>query len=343
MSANVGIGRRRFLQGTSALTLAPGAVRARVCAPPPNADRIGRAVTEAHGRYAGLTEGKNADYIPYLAGIPSALFGVAASAPDGTVNEAGDVGYALAIESIAKVFTMALVLQESGPDVVQQKLGADATGLPFNSVMAVELNHGKPVSPLVNAGAMATVSLVQASSPEERWNKIIGNMSKFAGRALAVNDEVYKSESETNEHNRAIALLLKSYGFMYSDPLEACDLYTRECSIGVTTHDLALMAGTLANGGVNPATREKVIDAALVPQVLSEMAMEGLYETTGDWMYTVGLPAKSGVGGGLIAVAPGILGIAAFSPPLDAAGNSVRAQKATQHIAEALGLNIYAG
>jgi glutaminase len=343
MTAMAGLRRRRFLQATSALGLVPLAARARVCASPPTADRIGQAVREAHDRFAGLTDGKNADYIPYLAGIPPSLFGVAASAPDGTVKEAGDVGYALAIESIAKVFTMALVLQESGPEVVQQKLGADATGLPFNSVMAVELNHGKPVSPLVNAGAMATVSLVQASSPDERWNKIIGAMSKFAGRTLTVNDAVYKSESETNEHNRGIALLLKSYGYMYSDPLEACDLYTRECSIGVTAHDLAMMAGTLANGGVNPATKEKVIDAALVPRVLSEMAMEGLYDTTGDWMYTVGLPAKSGVGGGLIAVAPGTLGIAAFSPPLDAAGNSVRAQKATQHVAEALGLNIYAG
>ena len=342
MSTMLALRRRSFMQAVTGLALLPATARARVCATPPSSDKIGQAVTEAQKRYAGLTDGKNADYIPYLAGIPSNLFGVAASAPDGTVKEAGDAAYALAIESIAKVFTLALVLQESGPQIVQGKLGANATGLPFNSVMAVELNHGKPVSPLVNAGAMATVSLVKASSPEERWNKIIGIMSKFAGRPLTVNDEVYKSESETNEHNRGIALLLKSYGYMYSDPLEACDLYTRECSIAVTTHDLAMMAGTLSNGGINPVTKEKVIEASFVPRVLSEMAMEGLYDTTGDWMYTVGLPAKTGVGGGLIAVAPGALGIAAFSPPLDAAGNSVRAQKATQYIAEALGLNIYA-
>ena len=194
MPATLALRRRRFLQATAGLAMLPAAARARVCATPPTADKIGQAVTEAQQRYAGLTDGKNADYIPYLAGIPSTLFGVAASAPDGTVKEAGDVGYALAIESIAKVFTMALVLQESGPKIVQDKLGTNATGLPFNSVMAIELNHGKPVSPLVNAGAMATVSLVKASSPEERWNKIIDTMSKFAGRTLTVNEEVYKSE-----------------------------------------------------------------------------------------------------------------------------------------------------
>ena len=243
--------------------------------------------------------------------------------------------------SRSKVFTVALVLQENGPEIVQEKLGTNATGLPFNSVMAIELNHGKPVSPLVNAGAMATVSMVKASFPEERWNKIIGTMSKFAGRALTVNDEVYKSESETNEHNRGIALLLKSYGYMYSDPLEACDLYTRECSIAVTTRDLAVMAGTLASGGINPATQEKVIDAGLVPRVLSEMAMEGLYDTTGDWMYTVGLPAKSGVGGGILAVVPGKAAIAVFSPRLDEAGNSVKAQKVIDYVAEKLDMNLF--
>ncbi|MBV9653913.1 MAG: glutaminase A [Acetobacteraceae bacterium] len=343
MTIGTGLSRRHLLRAASALAITPALAQARVCVAPPDAGRVTKAVNDAHARFAGLTEGKNADYIPYLAGVPSALFGVAASEPDGAVAEAGDVGYALAIESIAKVFTLALVLRESGPEAVQQKLGTNATGLPFNSVMGVELNHGKPISPLVNAGAMATVSLVQAASPEERWNKIIGNMSRFAGRTLTVNEEVYKSEADTNEHNRGIAMLLKSYGFMYTDPMEACDIYTRECSIAVTTHDLAVMAGTLANGGINPVTKEAVIDPALVPPVLSQMAIEGLYENTGDWMFTVGLPAKSGVGGGLIAVAPGVLGLAAFSPPLDAAGNSVRAQKAVQSVVQALGLNIYAG
>ncbi|MBV8522761.1 MAG: glutaminase [Acetobacteraceae bacterium] len=257
MPATPLVSRRRFMQATAAFAGLPAAAHARICATVPSTDKIGQTVAEAHARYAGLTEGKNADYIPYLAGIPSALFGVAATAPDGTTKEAGDVAYALAIESIAKVFTMALVLQESGPDIVQQKLGTNATGLPFNSVMAIELNHGKPVSPVVNAGAMATVSLVKASSPQERWNKIIGAMSKFAGRTLTVNEEVYKSESETNEHNRGIALLLKSYGYMYSDPLEACDLYTRECSLAVTTHDLALMAETLPTAASIPERRRR--------------------------------------------------------------------------------------
>jgi glutaminase len=337
----IAIPRRRLLQGAAGSLLLPSVAWAR-SGPAPTADRVSQAVSDAHKTYIGLKDGKNADYIPYLAGIPSTLFGVAAVAPDGPVKEAGDVGYAFAIESIAKVFTMALVLQESGADEVQEKLGADATGLPFNSVLAIELNHGKTVSPLVNAGAMATVSLVKAASAEERWNKIIGNMNRFAGRKLTVNEEVYKSEADSNEHNRGIAYLLKSYGTMYSDPMEACDIYTRECSIAVTAHDLAVMAGTLANGGVNPVTKERVLDEKLVPQVLAEMAMEGLYDTTGDWMYTVGLPAKSGVGGGLIAVSPGTLGLAAFSPPLDKADNSVRAQKAVARVAGTLGLNIYA-
>jgi glutaminase len=214
--------------------------------------------------------------------------------------------------------------------------------MPFNSVMALEQHKGNPLSPLVNAGAMATVSLVKAGNPVERWQKISANLDAFAAAELPLNEAVFKSESDTNQHNRAIAYLLESAGFMYSDAMEACGIYTRECSVGITPKDLAVMAGTLANGGVNPVSRKRLLDAAYVPKILAEMSVEGLYDTSGSWQYDVGLPAKSGVGGGIMAVSPGNWAVAAFSPPLDQAGNSVRAQRAIAWIAEQLKANIYA-
>lgn len=345
-SHDLQLARRRFVclgaAGIAAAGLRPGAALARSPADPADAHRLQQLAEAAHARFASVTDGKNADYIPYLAGVPSKLFGIAIATPDGTVIEAGDTGYAFAIESIAKVFTLALVMSESGPDVVKQKLGANATGMPFNSVIALELNKGAPLSPLVNAGAMATVSLVKAGGAEERWQKISANIDAFANAELPLNQAVYKSEADTNQHNRAIAYLLQSAGFMYSDPMEACDVYTRECSIGVTTRNLAVMAGALANGGVNPVSGKRLLEAAYVPKILAEMAVEGLYDTSGSWQYDVGLPAKSGVGGGIMAISPGNWAIAAFSPPLDAAGNSVRAQLAIAWIAGQLKANIYA-
>jgi glutaminase len=343
--------RRRFVGLGAAGVLAAGlplpfitrVARARASSEPVTEARLQQLVADAHKRFASVTDGKNADYIPYLATVPSTLFGVAMVTPDGKVIEAGDTNYAFAIESIAKVFTLSLVMSESGPDVVKQKLGANATGLPFNSVIALELHKGNPLSPLVNAGAMATVSLVKAGSANERWQKIAANMDGFADAELSLNQAVFKSESDTNQHNRAIAYLLQSAGFMYSDPMEACDVYTRECSVGVTPKNLAIMAGTLANGGVNPLSKKRLLDQAYVPKILAEMAVEGLYDTSGAWQYDVGLPAKSGVGGGIMAISPGNWAIAAFSPPLDGAGNSVRSQLAIAWIAEQLKANIYAG
>jgi glutaminase len=316
---------------------------AKARTPPQSVDehRLKQLVDEAYTRFASVTSGKNADYIPYLASVPSSLFGIAMATTDGTVIEAGDTDYAFAIESIAKVFTLSLVLSESGPDIVKQKLGTNATGMPFNSVMALELHKGNPLSPLVNAGAIATVSLVKAGTADERWRRITDNMSRCANAALPLNQDVYKSEADTNQHNRAIAYLLQSAGFMYSDPMEACDVYTKECSIAITAKNLAIMAGTLANGGVNPVSRNRLLDKSYVPKVLAEMTVEGLYDTSGAWAYDVGLPAKSGVGGGIMAISPGNWSIAAFSPPLDEAGNSVRAQLAIAWIASQLNANVY--
>ncbi|KAA0969063.1 glutaminase A [Aureimonas fodinaquatilis] len=297
------------------------------------------------GMDAGLAAsgGMNADYIPYLASIDPNLMSVAIVTAGGEVHKAGDHDYGFAIESISKVFTLALVMDAIGPDEVRDKIGDSPTGLPFNSVMALELNNDKPLSPLVNAGAIATVSLVPGESADDCFGKILACQSAFAGRPLTMSDEINTSEQSTNFHNRAIAWLLFSAGTCYSDPMRAVDVYTRQCSTLVSTLDLATMGSTLAAGGVNPLSGKRVIKEAYVHHVLAEMMMEGLYTGSGDWAYTVGLPGKSGVGGGVLAIAPGKLAIAAFSPGLDPAGNSVRGQAAVKAAALSLGLNLFRG
>lgn len=303
--------------------------------------RIKSALKTAYNNYRGLKEGKNADYIPALAKVPSDLFGIALVTPDGKVYTEGDVKQEFSIQSISKVFTMAEVFQESGEKAVADNIGVDATGDVFNSIVAVEQYKGQEINSLVNPGAIATASMVKGGSEAEKWAKIIGIENAFAGRELAVNQEVYKSESDTNQRNRAIAMLMDAYGRLRGEPLEATDLYTRQCSISVNAKDLAVMAATLANGGYNPVTRKQVIDQKHVKGVLAVMATAGLYDDSGKWLFASGLPAKSGVGGGLLAVAPGKFGIAAFSPRLDKAGNSIRAQRAIQEIVASLGANPY--
>jgi glutaminase len=306
------------------------------------AQTIQAAVDAAHASCKAVNGGANASYIPYLANVPSSLFGVAVVTADGALYTAGDADAPFAIESISKVFTLALVTELVGPDAVRAKIGVSPTGLPFNSVMALELHNGKPLSPLVNAGAIATASLVPGDNADACWAKIQDAQSRFAGRKIELSDEVNTSEQTTNFHNRAIGWLLYSAGTCYSDPMRAVDVYTRQCSTLVTATDLATMGATLASGGVNPLSKKRVIAEANVPHILAEMTMEGLYTGSGEWAYTVGLPGKSGVGGGILAVAPGKLAIAAFSPPLDPAGNSVRGVAAVAHVAKSLHLNLYA-
>ena len=301
-----------------------------------------RAVDAAFEKYKTLQEGKNADYIPALAKVDPKLFGVALVTPDGKVYTAGDVTSEVSIQSVSKVFTMAKVMQQSGEKLIEDNMGVDATGQPFNSIVAIEQYKGKEMNPLVNAGAITTTSLITGSSESAIWTTIIGTLSDFAGRTLNVNEEVYKSEAETNQRNQAIAQLMYAYGHIKENPAQATDLYTRQCAVSVNARDLAVMAATLANGGVNPVTNRRVIDAQHVPAILAVMATAGLYDDSGKWLYATGLPAKSGVGGGLIAVSPGKFGIAVVSPPLDAAGNSVRGQKAITDISTALGGNPYA-
>ena len=303
---------------------------------------IEAALKAAHAKYKGLNEGKNADYIPALAKVPSNLFGIAVVTVDGQVFTVGDVEQLFSIQSISKVFTMAEVMQASGEAAIVDGVGVDATGQVFNSIDAIEQYKGHEMNAFVNPGAIAATSLVTGANEQAIWDKIIGIQSAFAGRQLQVNQEVYKSESDTNQRNQAIGMLMYAYGLIKENPARATDLYTRQCSVNVNARDLATMAATLANGGVNPVTKKKVIDQQHVPGILAVMATAGLYDDSGKWLFTTGLPAKSGVGGGIIAVSPGKFGIAAFSPPLDAAGNSVRSQKAIADVSAALGGNPYA-
>jgi glutaminase len=305
-------------------------------------DQINAALKAAYGKYKTLKEGKNADYIPALAKVDSNIYGITLVTTNGKVYSEGDLKSEVSIQSISKVFTMALVMEESGADSIQKNMGVDATGQPFNSIVAVEQYKGAEMNALVNPGAITATSMVKGANADEIWKKIIGIHSDFAGRPLSVNQEVYKSEADTNQRNQAIAMLMFAYGHIKANPLQATDLYTKQCSISVNTKDLATMAATLANGGKNPVTGKQVIKNENVPEILAVMATAGLYDDSGKWLYMTGLPGKSGVGGGLIAVSPGKFGIAVISPPLDGAGNSVRAQKAIADISNALGGNPYA-
>lgn len=339
MSAKV-TSRRGLLGAAALIGLAAPIAQATAKASNAATGDPGAAVQAAHAAYKGLNEGKNADYIPALAKVPSSYFGIALVTPAGKAFTAGDIEPKFSIQSISKVFTLALVLQESGAPLIENDIGVDATGQVFNSIVAVEQDRGKEINPLVNPGAIATTGLVKGS-PDEVWRKILAIHSDFAGRQLDVDEEVYKSEAATNQRNRAIGALMWAYGRFSSDPAVATDLYTRQCAIAVNAKDLGVMAGTLANGGRNPVTRKQVVDPGHIPQLLAVMATAGLYDDSGKWLFHTGLPAKSGVGGGLIAVSPGKFGIGTFSPPLDAAGNSVRGQRAITAISDSLGGNPY--
>lgn len=304
-------------------------------------DPVEELLEEAHKKFKGVKEGKNADYIPALAEVPSKLFGIALVTTDGKVYEEGDTEALFSIQSISKVFTLALALQESGEQAVEDNIGVDATGQVFNSIVAIEQNKGFQQNPFVNPGAIATTGMVKGKTDAEKWNKILAIHSAFAGRQLEVNGPVYKSEAETNQRNQAIAALMSAYGHIQDDPKMVTDVYTRQCAINVSARDLAVMAATLANGGKNPVTGKQVIAQEHVAKILAVMSTAGLYDDSGIWLYNVGLPAKSGVGGGIIAVSPGKFGIAAFSPPLDAAGNSVKAQRAIEYVSNKLGGNPY--
>ena len=317
------------------LVLAPLAASAQTPA------QIQSAIDAAYAKYKDLKEGANADYIPALAAVDPNIYGIALVTVDGKVYTTGDVKSEVSIQSISKVFTMAKVIEESGTQAIADNMGVDATGQVFNSIVAVEQYKGSEMNAMVNPGAITSTSMVKGATYDEIWNKILAFYSDFAGRPLTVLEDVYTSEAATNQRNQAIALLMYAYGHIKDNPLQACDIYTRQCSVGVNAKDLAEMAATLANGGKNPVTGKQVMNADDVPEVLAVMATAGLYDDTGKWLYATGLPAKSGVGGGILAVSPGKFGIAVISPPLDAAGNSVKAQRAIEYVSNKLGGNPY--
>ena len=305
-------------------------------------DELKIAVHEAYLKFKDNSDGHNADYIPYLANVDSKLFGISVCLPDGETITVGDCNYRFGIESISKVATALLVLKEYGCETLLDMIGADATGMPFNSVLAILLENEHPSTPLVNAGAISAVSMVcPVGNSRGKWEAIKDNIDRLCGSEVTLIDELYRSESVSNHNNRAIAWLLKSYDRIYDEPDLSLDLYTRQCSLGVTATQLSTMAATIACGGYNPRSKETVFPERLTSKITSLMATVGFYERTGDWMFSCGLPAKSGVGGGIMGVLPGAFGIAAFSPPIDKAGNSVRAQLAIRYIMEELRLHIF--
>ena len=307
----------------------------------PRREVVASAVQQAYDKFKTDNRGKNADYIPYLAHVDSKLFGIAIVTTGNDVLTKGDVNYSFSIQSISKVYTLALAMEALGPDKVFEKIGSEPTGRPFNSPIAVVDMATHTGNPLVNAGAIATASLISGKDANEKWNKILSFYGRVAGEKLSLIDEVYKSEAATNTGNKALSMLLAKYDRIYANPFESVDVYTKQCSVGVNALQLARMGATLANNGINPATGEQVIKARDVPYILSAMTMAGLYDGSGGWAWHVGLPAKSGVGGGIVAIVPGKGAIAVFAPPLDEAGNSVKAQEVIEYVSDKLNYNLY--
>lgn len=307
----------------------------------PRAANLQNVVKEAYEKFKDVKDGKNADYIPELAKVPSELFGVAIVTKKGEIYTAGDVDYAFSIQSVSKPFTAALVMQQQGDRAIKDKIGVEPTGLKFNAILATQIIPQVSVNPLVNSGAIAAVSMVEARNADERFTKILNFFGDLTGAKLSVIEGVYKSEAATNQRNRAHGYILAASDRMYSDPMEAVDVYTKQCSIGVTAKQMGVMGATLANGGVNPLTGKRVLEAKYVPKILAIMMMAGFYNESGDWAYTTGLPAKTGVGGGIVAIVPGQMAIVGFSPRVNEAGNSVRAALAIDYIASQLGANLF--
>lgn len=307
----------------------------------PEPEVVAALVAEAHARFAGVTEGSVSSVYPALARMDPALFGICVVSAAGRVHAAGDAEQPFTIMSVSKPFVFALVCEAIGAGPLREKIGVNATGMAFNSAAGIERRADGRTNPMVNAGAIATTSLAPGADKAERWRFLHAGLSRFAGRTLPMNEEVLASARETNFRNRSLAWFLQSAGAIYLDPDEAVDLYTMQCALNVTAKDLALMGATLADGGVNPLTGERVVDALTCHYSLAVMTTAGLYETSGDWLYEIGLPGKSGIGGGIVTVSPGKGGLGTFAPPLDAAGNSVKGQQVARFLSQRLGLDLF--
>jgi glutaminase len=306
----------------------------------PERDAVECLVREAHRTFAGNHAGEVSQVYPALARVSSELFGVCLVGTDGAVVSAGDANDEFTVMSVSKPFVFALVCELLGARAAREKLGVNSTGLPFNSLAAIERGDDGRTNPMVNAGAIATTSLAPGEGRADRWRFIQDGLSRFAGRPLVLDDEVYVSALQTNSRNQSIARLLQAYGRIYCAPADAVDLYTRQCSLKVSARDLAVMGATLADGGVNPLTRERVVDPRVCHHALAVMITEGLYERSGDWPDRVGLPGKSGISGGLITVAPGKGAMGSYAPPLDRFENSVKGQLVAEFLSERLGMDL---
>jgi glutaminase len=307
----------------------------------PRAKLVAKLVDEAHARYRATDDGEPSRVYPALTRVPRDLFGICVVSTAGAVHAVGDADVEFTLMSVAKPFVFALVCEAVGAEGVRRAVGVNATGLPFNSLAAIEQSPDGRTNPMVNAGAIATTSLAPGATADDRWHFVQDGLSRFAGRPLALDQDVFASASATNHRNQGIARLLESYERLFADPAEAADLYTRQSCLAVSAKDLAVMGATLAGGGVNPVTGQRVVDAQSCRCTLAVMTTAGLYETSGDWLYDVGLPGKSGIGGGIVTVSPGKGGLGTFSPPLDAAGNSVRGQLAAAFLSRQLGLDLF--
>ncbi|HEX7036621.1 MAG TPA: glutaminase A, partial [Pseudomonadales bacterium] len=307
----------------------------------PSDELVRSLLVDAHERYRSCVDGQRSDVYPALAAVPEHLFGICMAGVHGELYTVGDTAHEFSIMSVAKPFVFALMCEAFGPEEVRRKVGMNPTGLAFNSLAAVErTGHGR-TNPMVNSGAIATTSLAPGTNLDAKWRFIHDGLCRFAGRELGLNEAVYASASDTNYTNRSIAWLLKSRAGIYCDPAEAVQLYTLQSSLNVTAEDLAVMGATLADGGVNPFTGDRVVNPLVCHYTLAAMATAGLYETSGDWLYDVGLPGKSGIGGGIVTVSPGKGGLATFSPLLDQAGNSVKGQQVTRFLSQRLGLDLF--
>ncbi len=306
----------------------------------PAPDEVRALVAEAHERFRLIAEGEPSSVYPALARVPRELFGIGVASVGGETYAAGDAEHEFTIMSVSKPFVFARVCEAVGVDEVRRRVGVNATGRSFDSLEAVERSPDGTTNPMVNSGAIATTSLAPGATPAARWGFLLDSLSRFAGRSLRLDEEVYASASETNSRNQSIARLLQSRARVFLDPVEAVDLYTRQCSLRVSARDLAVMGATLANGGRNPVTKERVVEAAACHCALAVMATAGMYETSGDWLFDVGLPGKSGIGGGIVTVSPGKGGLGTFAPPLDAAGNSVKGQLVARFLSARLGMDL---
>ena len=306
----------------------------------PPVEQVRALVAEAHERFATVGQGQVSQVYPALARVDPALFGICVVDATGGIVSVGQAGHEFTIMSVSKPFVFALVCDLIGATGARERLGVNATGYAFNSAIGIERSPDGRSNPMVNAGAIATTSLAPGNNIDERWRFLHEGLSRFAGRTLSVNEEVYRSASEPNFRNRSLAWMLQGFGRLYCDPVEAVDLYTRQCSLDVSAKDLAVMGATLAHGGFNPVTREQVVKPEVCHYALAVMLTAGLYETSGDWLYEIGLPGKSGIGGGIVTVSPGKGGLGTFAPPLDEAGNSVKGQLVTQFLSQRLGLDL---